>query len=459
MTDRILVLGGGIAGLTAAMECASAGAHVTVVEHEAIVGGTLAAAMTDESSVADDIDGAAVPKLTRVAAQENIEIITLADLEDIEGRPGNFKTAIRQRARFVTDTCTRCNRCKVVCPSVSANEYDAGLTYRKAIFTPLPQTIPSEFVIDIDSCLNKPPNYLPCNRCIEVCDDDSIHFDLPLEVRHEKHVGAVILAMGCAKADSGNLKEYGYGSHPDIVTTAELQRLLISPGPTGGFVAKPSNEEYPESILLILDELTELAAYTVISQIQQLADQDIERIVLLITTQPEADKPAALQQLPANIDVCWGLLRKIEAGSDNKINVSYADFASSHLPEADYDMVVLCTEFAPPDKLGELAPIIGVDLDGSGYVARPVSETPCASSCPGIYLAGDIGGPVALPETVAQARDAALAALAHLDPRLLREGHAPEQVVEAPGAEPAASKDDVRARIERALYALLNRGG
>lgn len=454
VTDSILIVGSGIAGLTAALECVHAGAKAIVIDNAAIIGGKLAAAMTAESSVEGRIDGAAIPQLNQLRTTENIEFITLASLESIEGRPGNFDVAIRERARFVTDACTRCRRCRPVCPSVSANEFDEGLTYRKAIFTPLPETLPQEYVINIDSCLNKPPNYLPCNLCTEVCDDDAIHFDMPIDQLHKKQVGAVVVATGFNTAADDHLQEYGYGAHPDIVTSAELQHLLMSPGPTAGFVAKPSNEEYPESILLIIDELTPFAAYTAVKQGLQLVDQDVGRLEVLIAEQPGSlEQSNFLQALPAGITVHQGLLQTIEAGTDNRITVSYAEFSGNRIPEESYDMVVLSAEPRPPESLKALVEVCALELNDAGFVATRATDVPCKTSCEGIYVAGGARGPIILPDTVEEARVAAIGALSHLDHRLLKPEYRPLQAAEAT----ATPVDEAfRARIERALYALMD---
>ena len=201
MTDSILIVGGGPAGLHAAQQCAEAGAKAIVVEQGPVVGGRLAAVMLEPSAIGDRSEGIRTPLFEALEGNENIEIITLANLENIDGGPGNFTVTVKERQRFVTDECTRCKNCHTVCPQVLPNEADAGLTYRKAIYTPLSDTLPPEWVIDIEACLNKPPNYLPCQRCIEVCDPDAIFFNLPLETIHERHVGAVILAPGFRTED------------------------------------------------------------------------------------------------------------------------------------------------------------------------------------------------------------------------------------------------------------------
>jgi len=455
MTDSILIVGGGVAGITVAQECARAGAQAVLVERDAIVGGKLAAAMTQDSSAGDAIDGAAIPKLSVLAETGNIEILTLSEVQKIDGRPGNFTVDIRERARFVTDACTLCNHCRPVCPVVRPNEYDAGLSYRKAIYTPIPESLPQEFVIDIDSCLNAPPNYLPCNRCTEVCDDDAIHFDVALDRLHQRQVAAVVIATGCDYHDGS--RERGYGSHPDVVTTEEMERLLTAPGPTGGFAAKPSNEDYPNSILFIVDDLSPFSRHTVVSQIERLVAQDIGKIAVLVTSSPGADERDELQQrLPAGLTVNFGLLQMVEARADNRITVTYADFSSSRIPEEQFDMVVLSATARPGQGLEDLARTCGCSLKDDGYVALPADDQPRASSSPGVYVAGAAGGPSAITNTLEEARSAAAAALAHLDSRLLH----PDALVseEAEAAAVGVSEEEVRARLERALFAMLESG-
>lgn len=454
MTDSILIIGGGIAGLTAAEQCAAAGARAIVVERDAIVGGRLAAAMTEDSSVGSDIDGVPVPKLAALADNENIEFLTLAELEDIDGRPGNFSVTLRQHPRFVTDACTLCNRCRPVCPVVLPNEHDAGLTYRKAIYTPLAETLPQEFVIDIDSCLNTPPNYLPCNRCTEVCDDDAIFFDVALESTHTRQVGAVIVAAGFATGISAAAAESGYGSHADVVTTAEMERLLTAPGPTGGFAARPSNEDYPDSVLFIVDPLTSFETQTAASQIRRLLAQDVGTIGCLITAQADALDTALPGELPAGVAVNHGLLTRVEADDDDRLAVTWADFSSSRVPEEHYDMVVLDSTTQPADGLGDLAEVLGIELvAATGYVAAQDVETGCGTSRPGIYVAGAAAGPVMLPEAVAHAYAAATAAVAQLDPRVLEGAETITDSGELTAG--GLTEEEVKARIKQALLAML----
>jgi heterodisulfide reductase subunit A len=460
MTDSILIVGGGVAGLHAAQECAAAGARAVVIERGPVIGGRLAATMTAGAELGDRAEGVGTPAFDALADNENIEIITLANLEGIEGRPGNFTVSIRARARFVTDACTRCKLCHTACPVVLPNEYDAGLTFRKAIYTPMAETLPGEYVIDIANCLNTPPNYLPCQRCVEVCEDDAIHFDRPFDTVHERQVGAVILAPGFRVGDSAGFDELGYGEHPDIVTSAELQRLLEWPGPTGGYASKPSDEEYPDSVLLVVDEPSHFGLYIVASQAHQLVQQDVGKVTVLLLSQPqpggESGQAGALAS-ESGVQVAWGGMLKLDPADGNVIDASYQDFSANRYVHDTYDMVVLCSDVAPAEGLAELAQLVGVELSDSGYVAIGAGDggngVGVATSRPGLFVAGCASGPKNIKDSIAAAHAAAVAALDHLDPRLLRADYVPPQPEEAPA--PDGSEDEVRARIEQILYALL----
>jgi len=461
MTDSILIVGGGIAGLHAAIECANAGARAIVVEQGPVVGGKLAATMTEASAIGDRAEGVRTPLFEALSNNENIEIITLANLESIEGRPGNFSVSIREHARFVTDECTRCKLCRAVCPVVMSNEFDAGLTYRKAIYAPMSETYPEEWVVDIQSCLNTPPNYLPCQRCVEVCEDNAIHFNLPLDTVHERQVGAVILATGFQIQDGTGFNDLGYGTHPDILMSAELQRLLESPGPTGGYASKPSNEEYPESVLLVLDNLSQFGLYIVASQVNQLLEQDVESVSVLVLSQltgeSEYEEVQTLAQ-KTGVQVRWGAMLKIDPVEENMLDVSFEDFSTKRYLNQTYDMVVLCSDVEAPDGLKELADTVDIELADSGYImVNGANGAGVSTSQPGIFVAGCASGAKNIKDSIADAHTAASSALEQLDPRMLDADAVPEQ---APGKTASAaqvSPDDMRSQIEQLLYALISR--
>jgi heterodisulfide reductase subunit A len=451
MTDAILIVGGGIAGLTAAQRVSAAGARAIVVEREAIVGGRLAAPMTKANAIGNRAEGEPVPLFDALAEDENITLLTNAQLRSLEGRPGSFEAQVTERARFVTDACTRCKLCHGVCPVVVPNEFDAGLTFRKAIYTPMIKTLPEAWAIDIDSCLNTPPNYLPCNRCVQVCDDDAIHFDQALTRTREYHAGGVVLAPGLRVESGDKYTDLGYGAHPDIVTSAELQRLLESPGPTGGFVSRPSNEEYPGSVLLVLDNPSPFAIYIVASQARQLLEQDIGRVAVLVLSPPTGEAAAETLESTAGITVSWGAAYQAEATGNGGIRISYEDLKDKTFARDEFEMIVLCVDVAPADDLQTLARAADVSLGDDGYLQTSARNGAAIESTrDGVFIAGCGGGPRNIRDSIAAANAAADAALSQLNPLLL--GEKP-----AKADEKAAPDDELRAQIENLLYALVER--
>lgn len=452
MTDAVLIVGGGIAGLTAARQVSAAGARAIVVEREPVVGGKLAAPMTRAKAIGNRAEGEDVPLFDALAEDDNISIVTNATLAALDGRAGHFTATVTERARFVTDDCTRCKKCHAVCPVVLPNEFDQGLTFRKAIYTPMITTLPEAWAIDVENCLNTPPNYLPCNRCVEVCEDDAIRFDQALETTHEFHVGAVILAPGMQIESGDGYADLGYGEHPDVVTSAELQRLLESPGPSGGFVTRPSNEEYPQSVLLVLDDPSPFGLYIVASQAKQLLEQDVGTVSVLVLSAPTGSEAAENLAEVAGINVNWGAAMQVAGNGNGLIDVSFEDLGDNKLVRAAYEMIILCVDVLPPEGIGEVAGSAGVSLADDGYLETTEGDGAAVESGkPGVFVAGCGSGPKNIRDSIAAAKAAAAEAVSQLNPILLEGGSAATET-EAP---PSRQDDDMRAQLEKLLYALV----
>ncbi|MES0360482.1 MAG: FAD-dependent oxidoreductase, partial [Anaerolineales bacterium] len=195
MSDSVLVIGGGIAGIQSALDLAEAGAIVYLVEREASIGG-LMAVLDKNFPTLDCSICIEAPKMSEVDLHPNIEILSLAEVVKVEGQVGDYRVQVRQKTRFITDECTRCGDCTEACPVVLPNEFDSGMAARKAVFTPIPQSVPGTYLIDIENCLNDPPNYLPCDRCAQVCPPKSIDFLMPPESIRTIEVGAIIVSIG-----------------------------------------------------------------------------------------------------------------------------------------------------------------------------------------------------------------------------------------------------------------------
>jgi len=447
MSDSILVIGGGIAGIQASLDLAEAGAHVVLVEREATIGGIMAV-LDKNFPTLDCSICIEAPKMSEVALNPNIEILSLAEVQSVEGNPGDFQVQIRQKARYVLDNCTRCGECTTACPVVLPNEYDSGMAARKAIYTPIPQSTPGAYVVDIERCLNDPPNYLPCNRCMLVCPPKAIDFSMPASKLVTRQVGAIIVATGYDMLDPRELKEYSYGTHPDILTSLEFERLVNSAGPTSGEIVRPSDGRHPENILFVLccgsrDQrhskfCSRFCCMYSIKHAYQALDHGVKNVDVLYMD---------VRAFGKGFDGFWTRTREEGARflrgrpsrispNGSSINVLYEDTALGKRVETKYDLVVLANAVTPPASLKDLAGRLGIEVDSDGFIrSQEVEGALIRTSRPGIYTAGCASGPKDIPDSVAEGSGAAALSLSHLTHR-----HWPEP----PDIEPMADIDTPR---------------
>lgn len=460
MSDAVLVVGGGIAGLRAALDLSHAGARVIVVENRATIGGKLASLLEEGGGVLDLPDASWLPTLSAVAGSAHIEVLTLADVVGLSGEPGEFAATIRTGSRFVSDVCDRCNVCRQVCPVVRPNEYDAGLSFRKAIFSPLRDPVPASFVIDIESCLNEPPNYIPCQRCVQNCHVQAINFDTPLEKTITRDVGSVILAAGFDLVDAASLDRFGYGTHPDIVTSMELERLFAPSGATGGYVEKPSSEHDPDRVLIVVTDSSDFTWTYSARHARRLFEQAIENITLLYETPPDSGKtPETFLSGPIaeKGKLIHGTVDRVHHEGTGPLRLDYRTAGNGMAATAEYDMIVVATAVRPPAGLADVAGALGIRLGGDGFVrTMEKAGSRVATSRPGVYACGCVTGPKNIRESLTEAGAAAVQALPHLGRRFQTAREA-EKAEEAK-REVAFSKEDMHARMAYLVESLIALG-
>jgi heterodisulfide reductase subunit A len=438
VSDSVLVIGGGIAGIQAALDLADSGARVVLVERAPTIGGKMAV-LDKNFPTLDCSICIEAPKMSEAGQHPNIEILSLAEVESVSGEAGRFRVGIRQRARFVTDECTRCGECVPACPVILPNEFDAAMASRRAIHTPIPQAVPGPYAIDIERCLNDPPNYLPCQRCVQACGPRCITFDVPRTSRLEREVASIVVAVGYDLMDPFRLREYGYGTHPDILTSLELERLLTSAGPTGGEIVRPSDGRHPERVLLVLcvgSRDRRVARYCSrfccmysVKHAFQLLDHGVRDVTVLFMDlraygkgfdgfleRTRAEGAKFVRGRPSSVRADNGHLR-----------VRYEETDAGRVRDEPFDMVVLATAVRPPDGLPDLARVLGIELDQDGFIRGEERRAGLvATTRPGVYAAGCASGPKDIPDSVAEAGAAASLALAHLSARAFpAEPHVP----------------------------------
>ena len=229
--DKCLVIGGGIAGIQASLDVAEMGYQVILVEKEPTIGGHMAQ-LSETFPTLDCSQCILTPKMVQVSKNKNIRLLTYSEVIGIKGYVGNFDVTIREKPKYVDpDKCKLCGDCVGVCPQSVLDEFNMGLTERKAIFIPFPQAVPATYTLDEKTCLGISP--LRCSKCKDVCEPGAINFEAEEKIIHET-VGAIILATGYQEYDAINMKEYNASNNPDILTGLEFERLLSGSGPSLG---------------------------------------------------------------------------------------------------------------------------------------------------------------------------------------------------------------------------------
>lgn len=248
ITGKALVIGGGVAGIQAALDLADTGYHVYLVEREPSIGGRMA--QLDKTFPTMDCSICILaPKMADAGRHPNIELLTNSEVQEVKGYIGNFKAKVMKKPRFVTDECTACGDCVPVCSVTVPNEFDVGLATRHGIYIPFPQAVPSTYIIDRDLCLNK-ENIIVCDKCIKACERQAIDFEMKPEIL-ELEVGTIVVATGADVFDPASLVEYGYTRFPNVITSLEFERLINAGGPSGGHIIRPSDMKIPETVAFI----------------------------------------------------------------------------------------------------------------------------------------------------------------------------------------------------------------
>ena len=421
--DRILIIGGGVAGIQAALDAANAGAKVTLVERSPTVGGKMSV-LDKNFPTLDCSICIESPKMSEVGLNPNIELLTMAEVKGVQGGPGGFKVEIRQDPRHVTDACTRCGDCVSACPVVVKNEFDYGMAARKAIYSPIEQSVPGPYVIDREQCLNDPPNLLPCTRCTDACGPNAIDFDMGPRLL-EREAAAVIVATGFDLLDPTLLSEFGYGKHPDILTSMELERLLQASGPSMGEIVRPSDGRHPERVLFVLcagsrDErlvpyCSRICCMYSIKEAYQLKDHGIKEVdVAYMDIRAYGKGFDEFYDRTRKSGVRFTRSRPAKARPNGKtIRVSFEDTEDGGKRlEEDYDMVVLATAAVPSRGTEGLAKTLGIGLSSDGFFSTVDGEGGFNTSTrPGVFLAGCSTGPKDIPDSVIEAGAAVAKAL------------------------------------------------
>lgn len=240
----ILVVGGGISGLTTAIEAAEVGYEVFLVEKNPYLGGRVAQLNQYFPKLCPPSCGLEI-NFRRVKDNPKIQVLTLAEVEKVDGTPGIYEVAIKLNPKFVNENCTACNDCVAVCPVERNNNFNFDMGKTKAIYRPHEMSFPMRYVVDGSVCKG-----IECSKCVEVCQYGAI--DLNMEAKTiNLQVGAIVWATGWEPYDATKIDNLGFGQYPNIITNMMMERIASPNGPTKGKITRPSDSKEPESIAFV----------------------------------------------------------------------------------------------------------------------------------------------------------------------------------------------------------------
>ncbi len=430
VTKRALVIGGGIAGIQAALDIADCGHHVVLVEREPSIGGHMAQ-LSETFPTLDCSQCIMTPKMVDVANHPNITLHTYSEIENVDGYIGNFQVTIKKKARSVDmDKCTGCGVCMAKCPQKKIpNSFDKDLGMRPAIYVPFPQAVPNTPVIDRENCTYFKSG--KCGVCQKVCGPGAVDYTQEDQLVVED-IGAIVVATGFElysigeKPKGSAIKgygEFGHGKIPDVIDGMTFERLASASGPTGGKILRPSDGKEPQQVVF-LQCVGSRAREKGISYCSKICCMYTAKHTMLYHHKVH-DGQAYVFFMDARTpgkgyDEFWrrsiedenavyirGAVSRLYQKGD-KIVVMGSDIALGIQVEIEADMVVLATAVQPRQGADLLAQKLGISYDMYNFYSeahaklRPVE---CATA--GVYLAGACQGPKDIPDSVSQASAAA----------------------------------------------------
>lgn len=417
-----LVIGGGIAGIQAALDLADMGIHVDIVEKKPCIGGKMA--QLDKTFPTNDCSICILaPKLSECYRHPNITLYSYSEVQKVEGEAGNFSVEILKHARYVKeDECINCGLCAEKCPMRVEDEFDRQLGKRRAIYMYYLQGVPAIMTIDKNNCLWFTKN--ACRICEKTCERDAIDFEQEDQLIKLDNIGSIIVATGynlIEDIDNEVLRFYGYHNHRNVVTALEFERMLSASGPLGGHVKRMSDNEDPKKIayLQCIGSRTDRASQycssiccmytTKEAMIAYEHNNDLESYVFYIDMRAGGKGfQSFLRRGEEDYNIKYVKSKIAQISVDEKENpiILYEDLNTGEIRQLKVDLVILATCIIPPEGIENLAEILGIELNDYNFI-KTQPFVPVETSRAGIFTCGCVHEPMDIPRSVAEASGAA----------------------------------------------------
>ena len=404
----IVVVGGGISGVTAAVEAAEAGHDVYLLEKEPYLGGRVARMNEYFPKLCPPSCGLEI-NFRRLKQNPRIKVFTQAEVQSIQGQPGDFKVTVALAPRFVNDNCTACGDCVKVCPEDRSDDFNYGMGTTRAIYLAHQMAYPFLYAVDAAVCPGE-----SCSKCLAYCQYDAIELNQKARTM-ELSVGAVVVATGWQPYDATRMENLGFGRLPDVITNTMMERLAAPNGPTKGKIVRPSDEGPVSRVAFVqcagsrdehhLGFCSTVCCTATIKQVRYVRDQypDAEIHVFYIDIRTMGTLEDFFEKVAANDDKLFlhkGKVASVARVESTKMKVVAEDTLTGQRVERVVDLVVLATGMEPAARLDS-----PVEYDHYGFVIEGAN---------GIHGAGTARRPVEVAASVQDATASALKAIQDL---------------------------------------------
>jgi heterodisulfide reductase subunit A len=432
VNPNTLVVGGGIAGIEAALKIANGGHKVYMVEREPSIGGHMIQLDTTFPTL-DCSECIMTPKMTEVGHHPGIELFAYSEVEEVSGSVGNFKVKVRKKARYVDESkCVGCGVCEEKCPWKVDSEFEAGLAKRKAIYIPFAQAIPNVATIDKDHCVYIQSGGKKCGACIKFCEANAIDFD-QTDQFIDLEAGAIILATGYDLLDPGEMPQYGYGKYDNVITGLEFERMTCASGPTQGKIQLKDGRT-PQSAAIIhcvgsrdknyreyCSRLCCMYALKHAHHLREKINAAVYEIYIDMRCTGDAYEEFYKRVSEEGVTFIRGKVTRvtdqaITEEEKGKLIVIAEDTLLGKVIRVPVDMVLLCPAMVPRSDAAEIARKFTITQKATGFfLERHPKLEPQATAMDGVFIAGCCQSPKDIPDSVAHGRAAAAGALEIID--------------------------------------------
>ncbi|KPK02237.1 MAG: disulfide reductase [Gemmatimonas sp. SG8_28] len=426
-----LVVGGGIAGIQAALEIADAGYPVYLVERDPSIGGHMA----QFDKTFPTLDCAAcilTPRMVSAGTHDNITLLTWSEVEKVDGYVGNFAVTVRKKPRYIdTALCTGCGICQEKCPKKVIDEvYESGLAYRKAVYTPFPQAVPKYPVIDARNC-----TYFlkgKCRACEKFCPTGAIDFE-QAEERITLEVGSIILATGYDLFDPRRVTQYGFGRLANVFSSLEFERMTNSAGPTNGEIVLRDGKTRPETVGIIhcvgsrdrnfnnyCSAICCMQSLKFAHLVKERTEATVYNFYIDMRTPAKAYDEFYQRVLEEGTLFVRGKVAEVTETArlpreTGRLVIQVEDTLAGKQRRIAVDMVVLSAALEPRHDSADVAKRFGISCSHDGwFIEKHPKLDPVSTMTEGIFIAGCATGPKDIPATVAQGAAAAARVLGHI---------------------------------------------